>query len=78
MSKKNKTQVLLVKWRYNVANNSCGSCIESNKQILSNLTQSREESYKYSCKIIMKNPEEFEKIDPHECKYFLNKALGFF
>ncbi|MGV9171889.1 MAG: hypothetical protein ACOC44_17580 [Promethearchaeia archaeon] len=76
MNKKNK-QVLCIKCKHNLENQSCASCIESTKHVVENLTLDKGESYKYSCKVLMNNPEEFEEIDPYECKYFLNKSLGF-
>ena len=36
------------------------------------------EEHKYSCKIVANDPEEFNSVDPEDCKYFMNKALNFF
>ncbi|MFO8018019.1 MAG: hypothetical protein R6U96_05245 [Promethearchaeia archaeon] len=77
MSKKNQ-QVLCKKCKHNLENQSCGSCVRSTKRVVGNLSLNKEESYKNSCKVLMNNPDEFEEIDPCECKYFLHKALGFF
>lgn len=33
---------------------------------------------KYSCKIIMQYPEDYEKVNPYQCAYYLPNALKFF
>ena len=33
---------------------------------------------KNSCKIILKNPEDYNEVNPYECKFYLSSAFRFF
>ena len=75
--------------RHNMKLSSCAPCTDKGAQIIENLAldfekdiSSTEEqkiiTLKYSCKILMNNPEDFKSVDPYNCKYFLSSAFKFF
>lgn len=73
--------------KHNAQISSCGPCIDKGSQMISKIAidlgaeisnpEDTTNKYKYSCKIIMKYPEDFNEIDPYNCKYYLNSCLGF-
>ncbi|MFX1238891.1 MAG: hypothetical protein ACFFAS_07620 [Promethearchaeota archaeon] len=66
---------------------SCGPCVEQGANTIKNIDLSlgteisnpEEETnaYKYSCKIIMRYPEDFNELDPCNCEYYLPSFFGF-
>jgi hypothetical protein len=64
-----------------IKNSSCGACSDTSENLIQSITdtleneitesQKDEIKVKYSCKIIQKYPDEFEKVNPLKCKYYL-------
>ena len=74
---------------HNMKLSSCAPCTDKGAQIIENLTldfetdlSSTEEekinTLKYSCKILMNNHEDFNSVDPFNCKYYLSSAFKFY
>jgi len=73
--------------RHNVKLSSCGACIDEGAKLIDKISidlgaeiinpEDEINKYKYYCKIIMTYPEDFNEIDPFNCKYYLNSCLGF-
>ena len=74
--------------KHNINTISCSSCAskgikmiekianELNEDLPENLSNEID-SFKYSCKIIMRYPEEFKKLDPFNCKYYIPSFYRF-
>ncbi len=68
-------------------NSSCGPCVDQGAKTIQAIDLSlgaeianpdeKENDFKYFCKIIMRYPEDFNNVDPHDCKYYLPSCLGF-
>ncbi|MBN1801799.1 MAG: hypothetical protein JW891_09855 [Candidatus Lokiarchaeota archaeon] len=68
-------------------NSSCSPCMDQGTRIIHAIDLSisaeivrpdeEQNTYKYSCKIIMRYPEDFNNVDPYDCKYYLPSCLGF-
>lgn len=64
-----------------IKNSSCGACGDSTEDLIKSISLALEEDInepqkdeihaKYSCKIVQKYPEEFEKLNPLKCKYYM-------
>lgn len=70
-------------------NSSCGACISQGiKQIEEVLNKNTNEyeslnnsldidSFKYSCEIVVNDPNDFNVVDPMNCKYFFLNTIKF-
>jgi hypothetical protein len=76
------------KCKHFMQNSSCGSCVNQGiKQIQSILNEGQEspdtnkidliETLKYSCRIVVNDPNDFNVVNPLKCKYFFSNALNF-
>ena len=73
--------------KHNARLSSCGACIDEGAKIIDKIAidlgaeivnpEDEINKYKYYCKIIINYPEDFNEIDPFNCKYYLNSCLGF-
>ena len=74
--------------KHYMANSSCGPCadqgsdtIESIAQELGVDAQQSEEDeifvLKSSCKILSRYPEDFNVVNPYDCKYYMSASLSF-
>lgn len=74
-----------VKCKHFMRNSSCGSCAIINQNTIEKISQNLDielianelDSYKQSCKIIMRYPEEFANINVFKCKYYMPSAFCF-
>ena len=67
--------------KHNIADTSCGSCTSKGSEMVENiakelgveLSESENDptTMKNKCKIIMRYPEEFDLVDPFNCKFYL-------
>ncbi|MEJ2277752.1 MAG: hypothetical protein P8Y70_08405 [Candidatus Lokiarchaeota archaeon] len=75
--------------KHNMKTTSCGSCVEQGAKMIKSIAKDLElnsepsgdneiELLTSSCKIILEYPEEFPKINPYQCKYYLPTALKFY
>ena len=71
---------------HNIKNTACGSCGDEeliNKNVINASVKSADkllktedlEFFKYSCKVVMNSPEDFNVVDPLKCRYFLPSVL---
>lgn len=74
--------------KHYIENSSCGPCADQGSQMIENIakelgveTQQTEEdelnALKLSCKILSRYPEDFEVVDPFNCKYYMSAHFGF-
>ena len=74
--------------KHNAKTSSCGPCVDKGSEMIENITKelgvepvSTEEdeikTLKLSCKILMRYPEDFEVVDPFNCKYYMSSFLSF-
>ena len=74
---------------HNMKLSSCAPCTDKGAQIIKNialdfemdLSSTEEEkinTLKQSCKILMNNHEDFNLVDPYNCKYYLSSAFKFY
>ena len=68
-------------------NSSCGSCVDEGAELVQNILNSTDfqdnkllESeeinlLKYACKVVINSPEDFNVVNPLDCKYYLPNAL---
>lgn len=74
--------------KYYLKNKSCGPCATQGSNLIKNIANElglkpdfneNEDinALKYLCKVLVNNPEDFNIVNPYDCKYFLNKALRF-
>ena len=74
--------------KHSMENSSCGPCVDQGSQIIENITnelgidaQVTEEdelkALKLSCKILSRYPEDFEVVNPYNCKYYMSAHFGF-
>lgn len=80
---------LCLNCRHNLKISSCAPCANKGAKLTENITLDIEtklssieeiefDSLKYSCKILMNNPEDFKSVDPYNCRYFLSSAFKFY
>ena len=82
-------EIMCRKCKHNVVNSSCGgSCAQKGNEILEKISEElelpeetpegeSEREYLQSCQILMRYPEDQEKLNPHDCKYFMHSAICF-
>ncbi len=69
-------------------NSPCGPCADQGSQMIgtiakelgvdAQLTEEDEmKALKLSCKILSRYPEDFEAVDPFNCKYYMSAFLSF-
>ncbi|MHA1147840.1 MAG: hypothetical protein ACTSR8_06305 [Promethearchaeota archaeon] len=73
--------------KHNIADTSCGSCTSKGTEMVENIAkelginisenQNELSTIKYNCKVIMRYPEEFESVDPFNCKFYLPSYFRF-
>ena len=74
--------------KHSMENSSCGPCADQGSQMIENiakelgvgaqLTEEDElKALKLSCKILSRYPEDFEAVDPFNCRYYMSAHLGF-
>ena len=74
--------------KHYMANSSCGPCADKGSQMIENIAkelgvdaqQSEEDelyALKSSCKILSRYPEDFDVVEPFNCKYYMSASLGF-
>ena len=68
-------------------NSSCGSCTDAGAELVHNILNSSDiqdnkilepeeiNRWKYSCKVVINNLEDFDVVNPMKCKYYLPNAL---
>ena len=75
------------KCRHNMSNSS-GSCATAGRKMVEKIAKELDidemklendplDFYKQTCKILMNYPEDYDKVDPFNCKYFMSSALKF-
>ena len=76
-----------LKCSHYIKNTSCGSCADEGAELVKNifnasgnpadkLFESEDLNLlKYSCKVVMNSPEDFNVVDPLGCRYYLPSAL---
>ena len=84
----NEKKLQCLTCRHNLKMRSCGPCANKGSKIIEEITSVLEDDFqssaekiyelKYSCKILMNSNDDFEKIDPYNCKYYLSSALRFY
>ncbi len=76
------------KCKHYMANSSCGPCVDKGTDMIESIAkelgvdaqQSEEDeilALKSSCKILSRYPEDFNVVNPCECKYYMSAAYGF-
>lgn len=70
---------------HNLANKSCGGCVSqamtTMRNIVNNGSEDKQkaeisiESFKYSCRVALEDPNELKNINPQHCKFFFPLAL---
>lgn len=76
----NTKKIQCTRCRHYLAASSCGACANKKIESLKSNTTfglSDLDGIKMKCKVIMNDMEEFDKIDPFNCKYFLSKEVRF-
>jgi NAD(P)H-nitrite reductase large subunit len=74
--------------KHYIKNSSCGSCVsQATKQLQSILQENPNENkhqennwidtFKYSCRVVVNDPNDFEVVNPFNCKYFFSNSLKF-
>ena len=74
--------------KHNIGNSSCGPCVDKGSDMIENIDQelgigayqSKEDelfALKSSCKILSRYPEDFNVVNPYECKYYMSASLSF-
>ena len=74
--------------RHNIRISSCSPCIKKGSKLIELIAddlfvdQANKEdnfinSFKSSCKILLKYPEDYHVVDPYNCKYYLSSKLQF-
>ena len=74
--------------RHNLNVSSCSPCANKGSKIFEQIslelgeelryTEDDVDNLKYSCKILMNSSEDFDIINPYNCKYYLSSALKFY
>ena len=79
-----------LKCSHYIKNTSCGSCADEGAEIVKNIFNASGNStdnlfesedlnlLKYSCKVVMNSSEDFNVVDPLECRYYLPSVLRLF
>ncbi len=76
------------KCKHYMANSSCGPCADQGSQMIESIEkelgvdaqQSEEDelfALKSSCKILSRYPEDFNVVNPFNCKYYMSASLSF-
>ena len=80
---------LCTKCKHSIKNSSCGPCSDDKgTEMIENIAKELgiEPQYsekddlkalKLSCKILNRYPEDYESVDPYECKYFMSSFMSF-
>jgi len=72
--------------KHNITLASCGSCAAKGAKMVEEIAkeldiepfhQNKIDSFKSTCKVILNYPEEYENIDPFNCRFYINNALRF-
>jgi len=74
--------------KHYIANSSCGPCADQGPQVIESIAkelgvearQSKEDeifALKSSCKILSRYPEDFNVVNPFDCKYYMSALLSF-
>lgn len=66
--------------RHYLALSSCGACANRKVEALKSNTAINLDDLdemKLKCKVIVNDPEEYDKIDPFNCRYYMNKEVRF-
>ncbi len=74
--------------KHSMENSPCGPCADQGSQMIgtiakelgvdAQLTEEDEmKALKLSCKILSRYPEDFEAVDPFNCKYYMSAFLSF-
>jgi hypothetical protein len=85
----NEIQPECIKCKHNLKSSSCGPFASKEDELLNTLSdelgidlndskKNEEDELKSKCKILLNYPEEYEEIDPYDCKFFMPSALRFF
>ncbi len=88
MSVNAEKKALCPKCRHNVSN-SGGACATTGLKMIENIAEALEiddltldnapiDLLKQTCKVLKQNPEDYDTIDPFNCKYYMSAALKFF
>lgn len=87
---RNISEPQCLKCSHYLKNTSCGSCIDEGAELVKNIMNPNGNSsdklfemedlnfLKYSCKVVMNSPEDFNVVDPLKCRYFLPSVLRLF
>ena len=78
---------LCLNCRHNI-NNAGGSCATAGIKMVEKIAKELDidnlklendpiDFLKQTCKILMKYPEDYNTIDPYNCKYYMSSALRF-
>lgn len=74
--------------RHNITIASCGSCVTKGADMVDNIAKelgvelkNKEDddvaTLKQTCKIVIQYPEEYDAVDPYNCKYYMHSAFRF-